>query len=217
MRTKAFDVDQCRCALSLVNMSFSLGFLVMVGKTAGAATQGTLRHLAQNQGMAKGLEVQAARWSPQQPEDHAEEFRPKGPGACYNLAYRLLTREEAISLCSDQSSPETANCFSQAIRILPKQSAIRLCQGSGSQVAPLECLRGAQKTLPLEQAVDLCRQGGNVQNLECFDDASKTLSTQQSLQLCSGLVERAKERLSCFRSALQRFGVELALDQCDHT
>jgi hypothetical protein len=217
LRTKSFDADLRVCTSSLLNVSLSLGFLVLIGKTAGAATQGAIRHIALTQGVDKGLEVQVANWHNHHVEDQSEEFRAKGPGACYNQAYRLLTRDEAIQLCTEQSSPETASCFTHAIQILPKNNAIRLCQGSLSQWAPLECFRGAQRSLPVEQAVNLCRHGGNLRNLECFDDASKTLSTQQSVQLCSGLVEQAKERLSCFRSAIQRFGVELALDQCDHS
>ena len=219
MRKPFIDLDLGRYGLSLLNLSFSAGLLVAPYEVTQAMAKGTFSRVALAQGSAKGLEIQALSADKKLVglgNEDTKEFRATGPGACYNEAYRLLTRDEARALCSDDSSMETAGCFSRAIRLLPKESAIRLCQGATDQEAPMECFRSAQRGLPLEQAVALCSQGGTTETIECYEGATKTLSTQQALQLCGGRTTGARERLQCFQMALQRFGVELALDQCDH-
>lgn len=106
-----------------------------------------------------------------------------GPGACYNEAYRELSREVALELCEGGGDLETARCFKEAKGVLQVDQAVRLCK-SGGTIRTLVCYNQARRHLTVEKSIDLCTSRGTEETAGCLGDAVRTLPADQAITHC---------------------------------
>ena len=134
-----------------------------------------------------------------------------GPSVCYNEAYRVLSRESALSLCANGGDGETSRCFFAATRHLSPDAALRLCKDRGTQ-RTAECFDTAHRRLSAEQSVALCEHRGTEETYECFTEASTQLGRDDAMRLCQG--GGSRERVACFRDATRHLAGADAVDYC---
>lgn len=134
-----------------------------------------------------------------------------GPGACYNEAYRSLSRDIALELCEGESNHETVRCFREASPILPLAQAVRLCRQGGS-FRTFVCFAQAHRELIAERSVELCEQQGTEETASCYAKARHTLTADQAVRLCR--LRGTTERVACVDDQQRRLTADEAVEYC---
>lgn len=132
-------------------------------------------------------------------------------GACFNEAYRTLSRDEATELCQGGGTVDTAQCYVDAYRTLSKRESIDLCKNRGSRRAAA-CYVNAYRTLSKKESLDLCSDRGTEATAECYVEAYRTLNKSESLRLCRA--GGSKERVACYQEAYRSNSKEQSLNLC---